>query len=224
MRKKLVVFGNTNYAEMVCDYFTDYSDYDVVAFTVDSAYVSSDQFYGRPLVDFTDIEKVYSPNDYDMFVAVGSAQLNHLRERICNQAKAKGYRLATFVHPNAYVARDVSIGENCILMECCRVLTRTKICDNVIIWPTGFVSHNCIVGNNCYIVGSVNGFVDVGDNCFLGAGAMIADGVHIAKDNFIAMGAVVRKDTEQDSLYDGYPATKHPRITASMFAKLNKKY
>ena len=115
--KKLIIFGNTNYSEMVCDYFTDYSEYDVVCFTVNKNYRQGNIFYNKKIVDFEDIEKQYSPNDYEMFIAVGSSNLNKNREMIYNQAIQKGYQLATFVHPDAYISRKVSIGKNCIIME-----------------------------------------------------------------------------------------------------------
>ena len=207
---------------MVCDYFTDYSEYDVVCFTVNKNYRQGNIFYNKKIVDFEDIEKQYSPNDYEMFIAVGSSNLNKNREMIYNQAIQKGYQLATFVHPDAYISSKVSIGKNCIIMECARILSRTVIGDNTIIWPSAFISHNNIIKNNCYIVGATNGFCEIGENCFLGGGAMIADKVKIAPNNFITMCAAVRKDTEEDSIYEGIPAKKRQGIKATVFAKYIK--
>lgn len=217
--KKLIIFGNTNYAEMVCDYFSEYSEYEVVCFTVNKNYRQGDTFYNMKIVDFEEIEKYYSPSEYDMFIAVGSSNLNQIREKIYHQAIEKGYNLATFIHPNAYVAPKVSIGKNCIIMECARICTRTVIGDNVIIWPSAFISHNNVVKNNCYIVGATNGFCEVGENCFLGAGAMVVDKVKIAPYNFITMCAAVTKNTEEDSVYQGAPAKKREGISATRFAK-----
>ena len=217
--KKLIIFGNTNYAEMVCDYFVEYSEYEVACFTVHKKYKQGETFYNKKIVDFEDIENYYSPTEYEMFIAVGSANLNKVRETIYNQALEKGYKLATFIHPDAYVNSNVSVGKNCIIMECARIMSRTVIGDNVIIWPSAFISHNNIIKNNCYIVGATNGFCEVGENCFLGSGAVIADNVKVAKDNFITMAAAVRKNTDEDSIYEGIPAKKRLGISATFFAK-----
>lgn len=217
--KKLIIFGNTNYAEMVCDYFEGYSEYEVVCFAVNNSYKQSEVFYNKELVDFEDIEKKYSPNAYEMFIAIGSSNLNKNREIIYKQAIEKGYNLATFIHPDAYISDKVSIGKNCIIMECARILRKTIIGDNVIIWPSAFISHDNIIKNNCYIVGATNGFCEIGENCFLGAGSMIADKVKIAPNNFITMLAAVRTNTEEDSIYEGIPAKKRQGISATFFAK-----
>lgn len=219
MKKKLIIFGNTKYAEMVCDYFTEFSQYEVVAFTVDAAYINGDIFYGKPLIDFANIEKLLPPSEYDMFIAVGSTKLNHVRARICAAAREKGYKLPTFIHPDAYVSPKVTIGENCILMECCHVMRNCKIGNNVIIWPHGWISHDNIIHDNAYIAGLTNGFCEIGKNCFLGAGAIIANHVSIANDNLIAMAAAVRRSTEENSIYEGNPATKRPGITALEFVE-----
>lgn len=217
--KKLIIFGNTNYSEMVCDYFEEYSEYEVVCFTVNKSYKQSETFYNKELVDFEDIEKKYSPDFYEMFIAIGSSNLNKTREMIYNQAIKKGYNLATFIHPDAYISDKVSIGKNCIIMECARILRKSIIGDNTIIWPSAFISHDNIIKNNCYIVGSTNGFCEIGENCFLGSGAIIADKIKIAPYNFITMSAVIRKNTEEDSIYEGIPAKKRLGISASFFAK-----
>ncbi len=220
--KKLIIFGNTSYSEMVCDYFTEYSEYEVVCFTVHQNYIQDNIFYNKKLINFEYIQNEYPASEYEMFIAVGSSNLNKIRENIFNQAIEKGYKLATFIHPDAYIAPKVSIGKNCIIMECARILTRSIIGDNTIVWPSAFISHDNIIKNNCYIVGATNGFCEIGENCFLGAGAIIADKIKIAPYNFITMSAVIRKNTEEDSIYEGIPAKKRQGISATFFSKYIK--
>lgn len=222
--KKIVIFGATNYSEMVCDYFEEFTEYHVVAFTVNREFITKDSYYGKRLVCFENIEAIYPPNECDLFIAVGSSRLNKVREILYNIAQQKGYNLPSFIHPNAYIAPKVSIGKNCMIMECAKVLTRTVLGNNIIIWPSGFVSHNNIIKDNAYIVGQTNGFDEIGENCFLGAGAMIADHIRVAKNNFITMSAVVRKNTEENSIYEGFPARKREGITAlDFFDKINNR-
>ena len=46
MTNRLVIFGNRVYAEIVWDYFSRDSDYEVVGFTVDADYISETTFCG----------------------------------------------------------------------------------------------------------------------------------------------------------------------------------
>lgn len=212
--KKIIIFGIGEYAMSVCDYFTEFTAYDVVGFTVDAAYIKSDKFYAHKLIAFDKIEKSYSPKEYEMFIAVGSSRLNYLRADFYRKAKEKGYRLATFIHPLAYVAPHVTVGDNCIVMENSQIMTRSHIGNNVVIWPGASVSHDCTVKDNCYLVGGMGGFCEIGENCFLGMRAIIADHLTIAKDNFITMASVIRKNTQENSIYDGFPAKRNKYVSA----------
>lgn len=50
--------------------------------------------------------------------------------------------------------------------------------------------------------------VTIDDGCWIGAGAMILPGVHVAEGCIIAAGAVVTKSTEANGLYAGVPARR----------------
>ena len=52
------------------------------------------------------------------------------------------------------------------------------------------------------------------ENCFIGVNASIADNVIIARDNFIALGSVINKNTEENKIYRGNPA-----VVANVSAK-----
>ena len=212
--KKIVIFGNTLLAQTVCDYFTVFSEYEVVAFTVDKQYIQDSTFYDHTIAPFEDIEILYPPSEYDLFVAVGSSKLNAVRATIFKQAKAKGYYLPTFIHPLAYIAPHVTIGENCLIMEYARVLTRSKLENNIIIWPGGSVSHDCVIHDNAYIVSGMGGFCEIGENSFIGMSSTIADHVVVAPNSFITMGTVIRKNTKENSIYTGNPAKRNKYVSA----------
>lgn len=220
MKNKLIIFGNSSYANMAYDYFNEFSDYQVVAFTVNKKYKQSNTHRGLPLIAYEELDNFISCEDYDLFIAVGSSKLNATRENIYKEAKLKGITFATFIHPHAYLAPHVTIGENCMIMECSRILRGTRIGNNAIVWPSAFVSHDNHIGDNCYIVGSTNGFCSIGKNCYIGSGAVIGDKVKIADYNLIAMGAVVRSNTDTNSIYEGNPAKKRRGVSATRFAQL----
>ena len=48
--------------------------------------------------------------------------------------------------------------------------------------------------------------VDVGDGCWIGAGAIVLPGVHIGAGSVVAAGSVVTKDVKPNTLVGGNPA------------------
>src|SRR5271170_6720401 len=106
--KKLVIFGSKDLAQLAHYYFGKEQGREIAAFTLDREYVTQESFCSLPVVAFENIEERFPPADYDMFVALSYTQMNRLRERKCQEARAKGYSLSTFVSPHAYAPENVS--------------------------------------------------------------------------------------------------------------------
>ena len=67
---KVVVFGAGDIAQLAHFYLTHDSPFEVVAFTVDRAFVTEPAFCGLPVVPFEEINARYPPDRFDMFVAL----------------------------------------------------------------------------------------------------------------------------------------------------------
>ena len=78
--KKLVIIGNTGNAKLAHYYFSNDTEYNVLAFSVDEAYISDDTFCDLPVIAFEKIEKLYPTNEYYLFVAIGYSEMNKIRE------------------------------------------------------------------------------------------------------------------------------------------------
>src|SRR5437870_3565605 len=100
---KVVVFGAGQIAELAHFYFTHDSPDEVVAFTVDAAYVKESSFLGLPVVAFEDLGREFPADGHEVFVAVSYTGLNRLRAERFRQARARGYRLAHYVSSRATV-------------------------------------------------------------------------------------------------------------------------
>ena len=92
--EKVVIFGLGTFAQVAKVYLTCDSHYEVVAFTVDKAFIQGESAFGLPVVPFEDVEKAYPPQQYKMLVAVGYGEGNALRAAKYGEAKAKGYELS----------------------------------------------------------------------------------------------------------------------------------
>src|SRR5262245_46838134 len=98
---EIVVFGVGNWAELAHFYFQHDSPHQVVAFTVDRAYLKEDRFKGLPVVAFDEVETHYSPDRYRMFIPVSFKKMNHVRADRYNSAKQRGYRFVSYVSSKA---------------------------------------------------------------------------------------------------------------------------
>src|SRR5687767_11355832 len=98
---KVVIVGAGKIADEAYFYLTNDSEHEIVAFTVDAAFVGEGVKWGLPVVPFEEVERTYPPADYRMFVAMGYQELNKLRARKYQQAKTKGYELISYVSSRA---------------------------------------------------------------------------------------------------------------------------
>ena len=80
MKKRLVIFGIAEQAQLAHYFFSTDSDYDVVAFTVDNAFITTSEFCGLPALPFEEIDKRYPPDEHELFIALGYSKVNQLRK------------------------------------------------------------------------------------------------------------------------------------------------
>lgn len=208
--KKLVIFGASDQAEVACFLFKHDSEYDPVAFTVDSDYICSDTFNELPVVPFESVEQVYPPSEYVMFVALGYTQMNKIRTDKCRESKKKGYVLVSYISSRAVIWPDFSCGENCLILEQNNIQPYVYIGNNVTMWSGNHIGHHSSIKSNTFLTSHVvvSGRVTIGENCFLGVNSTVCDKLSVADNCLIAAGSLIVKDTEPFGVYMGSPAKR----------------
>src|ERR1041384_681074 len=114
---KIVLFGAGQIAEVAHFYFQHDSPHEVVAFTVDSAFVDGHQYRGLPLVAFEEVQENYPPDDFDMFLSISYRNVNQFRMSKYEQAKQKGYKLISYVSSRAITWPGAQFGDNAFVLE-----------------------------------------------------------------------------------------------------------
>lgn len=208
--KKAIIFGSSGQAEVMAYLLEADSEYEVVAFTSTSEFITSDTLYGKPFVAFENIEEQYSPQEFEMHIAIGYVQNNRIRERFFNEAKAKGYRLLTYISSKA-TNYAKSIGENCFVFEDNTIQPFVEIGDNCILWSGNHIGHHSVVDANVFISSHVviSGHCKIGSYSFLGVNSTLRDGIKIAEDTVLGAGCLIVKDTTPNTIYIGTKASPY---------------
>ena len=216
MGQQLVIIGDGLMAEIAYEYFTHDSDYDIVAFAVETSHLSKTEFHGLPVIPFENIETLYPPSQYQVFVALVYNQLNRLRTRLYHAVKGMGYTCSNYISSRAFVWKNVEIGENVFIFEDNTVQPFVKLGNNIILWSGNHIGHHTKIDDHNFISSHVvlSGNMHLKESCFIGVNACFANDLVIEKDGFFAIGSVITRNTEPGAFYVGNPAHAHPRRTA----------
>ena len=129
------------------------------------------------------------------------------------------------IYKNVDIGNGVIIGDNvelrCNLSNAIRIGNNCTINRNSMIMGNVIIGNDCMIAPDCVVVGSNHIFSDVNrniksqgisskgiiieDNVWLGAKAVVVDGVSIGSGSVIGAASVVTKDIPQNSIAIGNP-------------------
>ena len=202
-KKKIIIFGVSDFASQVTFYLKHDSDFEIVAYTVDAEYNKEKSFLELPVVDFEKVHEIYSPTEFSMFVAIGYHKLNTTREAKFYEAKEKGYKLISYICSRNSYWMDLEIGENSFIMEGNIFMQNVKIGNNVIMAIGNKIGHDSVIENNCFITSNVmlGGFCTIKRNTFIGMSTIVKDKIIIGDYNILGAGSIILKNTKESSSF-----------------------
>ncbi len=200
---KIILFGTGDIAQIANYYFETDTEHEIVAFTVDKAYATSDSYEGKPLVAFENITEHYPASEYKMFIALSYARMNRLREQKYHEAKAKGYELVSYISTHCTNLSQFTPGDNCFIFEDNTIQPFVKIGNNVTIWSGNHIGHHSIIESHNFISSHVviSGHCHIKSYTFLGVNATIGHKVTIEEGTLLGAGTITTKDTVKDGVY-----------------------
>ncbi|MFT4162416.1 acetyltransferase [Shinella sp.] len=221
MKRKLVIFGTGDLAQLAHYYFTTDSEYDVVAFTVDKEFLVEREFCGLPVVGFEEVAGRYGPEDHAFFVALGYASLNEVRKRKFEEASLLGYELVSYISSKASVLNGYDFGKNCFVLEDNTIQPFVSVGDNVVLWSGNHIGHHSKIRDHCFLASHivVSGGVDIGESCFIGVNATLRDRIKVGERCIIGAGALLLSDAEAGGVYLG-TETERSRVPSSRLRKV----
>ncbi len=201
--KKIIVFGTGDIAQLANYYFKTDSDLEIVAFTVNQSYIKDSVFEGIPVIPFENIEHLFSPSEYEMFIALSYSKMNAIREIKYNEAKAKGYSLVSYISSKCTYLSNYPCGDNCFILEDNTIQPFVRIGNNVTLWSGNHIGHHSIIHDHNFLSSHVvvSGHCEIKSNCFMGVNSTLHNNITLKKGTLVGAGAIISKNTIENGVY-----------------------
>lgn len=178
---KLLILGSRDFAQTV------------VALTLDCGhepcgFVDDFQKGSGIIGDSDSIQHSHPPHDFGVVIAIGYNDLP-ARWHAWQKLQRAGYAAPTLIHPRAYIASGVQLGDGTMVMAGAIVDVRACLGEIVVAWPGTCVNHDARIGSNSFLSpnATICGHAQIGASCFIGAAAAIVDHADVPDDTFVPM-------------------------------------
>ncbi|MCU7373346.1 acetyltransferase [Paucibacter sp. O1-1] len=136
------------------------------------------------------------PDRVALMLGVGQLASGTLRQRLYASWQARGYGFPALVHPAAWVAPGVVLGDGVQVMAGAVIQPGCEIGENSIINTRASVDHDCRISRDVHVApgATLCGSVTVEAGAFVGAGATVIQGVRIGERAVVGAGVTLVRD------------------------------
>lgn len=211
MPKKVLIMGGLGNGSVIAHAMVDavrrgYAEFECVGFVNDRDGI--DNIEGFPVLGgLKDIPRLLDEGYYFINTIF---KIGGQKERIAlfESLNIPDERLATFVHPMAYVAPNVHLSPGCVIMPNVSVSSGTRFgkCCRVMVGAT--IGHNSEIGDYCFFAANccTGAYLRIGRAVTVSLNACIREYVTIADYATVAMGAVLLDNVGEGEIWAGNPA------------------
>lgn len=203
----LVIWGAGGHAKVVADIIRLRREYIIAGFLDDVANGSSPgEFLGAPLYyGLEGLDGLQRADVRFLIMGFGDCRARLERGRV---AQARGWSLATALHPSAVVAASAEVGAGTVVAAGAVINPEVRLGEHVIVNTSASVDHECVIGDGAHISPGARlaGRVTVGRATWIGIGATILPRVSIGADSEVGAGSLVLEDVPDGMIAFGSPA------------------
>ena len=149
-----------------------------------------------------------SSEQYIQFPLVVCPDSPKARHRIAEKYKDAGFSFASVVSPDAKISKTAILGKGVVIHSGCLVSSRVRINDFVRMNHCASIFHESQVQKAVTIApyATVLGRVELGEQCYIGAHAVVLPERKLAPGTLVGAGAIVTKDVATHTTVVGVPA------------------
>jgi sugar O-acyltransferase (sialic acid O-acetyltransferase NeuD family) len=208
--KRIGIFGTSGMAREAGDLARDLG-YTPLYVARDQAELNAWQYPSEAILE-SDVLRYQT-----MSFVIGIGE-NNIREKVANRYRDQ-LTFCNLIHTSAtfgYMQRKaIECQQGIIVCAGVRFTNSIQVGDFCIFNQNSTIAHDVIMGDFVHIApnSTVSGNVDIGNNCWIGAAAVLNQGtpenkLRIGSHTIIGSGAVVIRSCESKSVYAGVPAKK----------------
>lgn len=207
--ENIVIYGETAFAERIYSYIKFENVMNVLSFTNAKAFKEKEAIQDVPVIAFEELGERFKGIEFSILIAVGYVQMNNIRKKIYDECKEAGYRIATYISKTTTLYSN-DIGEGCIIMPNVYVGSNCRIGTGNIIASCTCLSHDNSIGDFNFISSNAifGGHSTVCNNCFIGLGSVIRDGITINNYSLVGSATNLMTSTDPEGIYVGNPSHK----------------
>lgn len=213
MSNKIIILGGEGnggvVAACIIDMNNRYNDkrFEVMGFLNDIEEVGS-IINNFPVLGKTIDYKKYLDDDSIKFIfAIHPVGHGSLRIKLFGELNIPDNKLATLIHPSAFVGYNAVIEPGVMVMSNSYVGTASRIGKCSLLMSNTAVGHNVYIGDFCHIsIGSVvSSYVTMGRASDIALNATVLEKVKIGDNAVVGAGAMITKDVLENQVVIGNP-------------------
>lgn len=143
--------------------------------------------------------------DYpEAIIAIGN---NSIRLDVQKRMSREGFQFPALLHPAASVSRFASIAAGSVICAQAAVIIDSRIGLGAIVNTGASVGHDCILDDGVHVAPGVKlaGGVSIGENSWIGIGAIVKECVHIGRGVIVGAGSIIIRDIPDGVTVVGSP-------------------
>ncbi|HPW65759.1 MAG TPA: acetyltransferase [Salinivirgaceae bacterium] len=212
MTKKIIILGGLGNGSVIANAITHANsmgdnEWKFVGYLNDRI-PEGDLIESYPVLGKTSDVKKFFDEDYYFINTIFRIDGQKERLSIFEELNIPDSRLATFVHPMAYVAPNVILSPGTVIMPQVSISSGTKFGKSCLVMVGATVGHDNVIGDYCHIAAQacVGAYLKIGNGVHIGLNSTIRENLVIGNYATIGMGAVLTKNVSESEIWVGNPA------------------
>ena len=210
--KKVIILGGTGNGTVVAAAIDDANrhgdDNCTVAGYLNDRLEAGVDLEGHPVLGGLDSAVDYLKEDYHFINTIYRIDGQDKRIALFENLGIPDERLATFVHPLSYVARNAEIGLGSVIMPHVSISPGTRLGRCCLVMVNANVGHNNWIGDHCHFAAQscLGAYLEVQDGVHIGLNASVRENLKLGQCSTLAMGGVLLEDMKRFEIWGGVPA------------------
>ena len=207
-KNMILVFGASGHSKVVIDLIEKESKYKIFGLIDIEKNFGKDGLGYKVIGNDNDLTKIITRNYIKGGVlAIGDNwKRSQLREKILKDIP--NFKFYSCIHPEAYIAKDVEIGDGTVIMAGAIINSSSRISNHCILNTNSSLDHDSYMGDFSSLGpnSTTGGNVRIGSFSAISLGANVLNDIEIGAHSIVGAGSLILNNVSDFSIVYGVPA------------------